>query len=209
MCYAVEGENQFHCIFGGNSCYIVRPSDTAPALVALEATVHIAGPKGRRKVTAGDFHVSPAKDPRRDTVPQQGEIVTGISLPRSATGLRSSYRKVRRRAGFAVSPKHCRYRPVASRRRWAAGNRSGRPPVVRGRMQGMRAPNRGKGPAVFTPRASGPVLPRRSVWERTLSGDLLGQEAAARYEPQQARWGLLGLVRCRVSLRDHPLGRGS
>jgi xanthine dehydrogenase YagS FAD-binding subunit len=100
MCYAVEGENQFHCIFGGNSCYIVHPSDTAPALVALEATVHIAGPKGRRKVTAGDFHVSPSKDPRRDTVLQQGEIVTGISLPRSATGLRSSYRKVRARQSW-------------------------------------------------------------------------------------------------------------
>jgi len=99
-CYAVAGENQFHCIFGGSSCYIVHPSDTAPVLVALEATVEIVGQKGMRKVPAGDFLVPPSKDPQKETVLEQGELVTGISLPPPATGLHSSYRKVRARQSW-------------------------------------------------------------------------------------------------------------
>ncbi len=52
-CYAAEGENQFHCIFGSDDqCFIVHPSDTAPALAALNAKVHIAGPEGERYVPA-------------------------------------------------------------------------------------------------------------------------------------------------------------
>ena len=48
-CYAYNGENQFHCIFGsGGICYIVHPSDTAPVLVAYEATVRVVGPKGTK-----------------------------------------------------------------------------------------------------------------------------------------------------------------
>ena len=49
-CFAVGGENQYHCIFGGERCYIVHPSDTAPALIALGARVRIAGPGGSRVV---------------------------------------------------------------------------------------------------------------------------------------------------------------
>jgi CO/xanthine dehydrogenase FAD-binding subunit len=48
QCYAVEGQNPYHCIFGGENCFIVHPSDTAPALVALQASVVIAGPNGIR-----------------------------------------------------------------------------------------------------------------------------------------------------------------
>src|SRR5512146_1622409 len=50
LCYAVSGENQFHCIFGGGPCYIVHPSDTAPALAAFGASVKTMGPKGARTV---------------------------------------------------------------------------------------------------------------------------------------------------------------
>jgi xanthine dehydrogenase YagS FAD-binding subunit len=99
-CYAVDGENQFHCIFGGDSCYIVHPSDTAPVLVALEATVHIEGPKGRRDVPVEEFVVPPAKDPQKETVLEQGELVTGVSLPPPPGGLHSSYRKVRARQSW-------------------------------------------------------------------------------------------------------------
>jgi len=45
-CFAVTGQNQYHCILGGDGCYIVHPSDTAPALIALDARVQIAGAKG-------------------------------------------------------------------------------------------------------------------------------------------------------------------
>ena len=99
-CFAFAGENQYHCIFGGAACYIVHPSDTAPALSALQATVRIAGPKGSRSVPIDQFFVSPATDPRKETVLAPEEIVTEISIPAPPPGLRSSYRKVRARRSW-------------------------------------------------------------------------------------------------------------
>jgi len=105
LCFAFKGENQFHCILGGKSCYIVHPSDTAPALVAFDASVRIAGPGGERTVPVERFHVPPAEDPRRETVLEKDEILTHVVLPPRAPGLRSSYRKVRARKSwdFAVA----------------------------------------------------------------------------------------------------------
>ena len=100
LCYAVGGENAFHCIFGGENCYIVHPSDTAPALAALEAVVHIQGPKGKRAVPIEAFHVLPSEDFTRETVLETGEIVTEIELPPPIPGLRSTYRKVRARRSW-------------------------------------------------------------------------------------------------------------
>jgi xanthine dehydrogenase YagS FAD-binding subunit len=94
-CYAVEGENLYHCIFGGKNCFIVHPSDTAPALVALQASVGVAGPNGRRTVAVENFLMPPAVDYTSETVLEPTEIVTEIVLPPPAQGLRSSYRKVR------------------------------------------------------------------------------------------------------------------
>jgi xanthine dehydrogenase YagS FAD-binding subunit len=100
MCYAVGGENQYHCLFGGDGCFIVHPSDIAPALTALEARVRIAGPGGSRVVPIAQFFVLPAKDPTRETVLERNEIVTEILLPPGEPGLRSSYRKVRGRGAW-------------------------------------------------------------------------------------------------------------
>jgi xanthine dehydrogenase YagS FAD-binding subunit len=100
QCYAIDGENQYHCIFGGENCYIVHPSDTAPALVALEASIWIAGPRGKRVVAVENFHVPPTQDHTKETVLEPGEIVTDIVLPPPAEGLQSSYRKVRARRSW-------------------------------------------------------------------------------------------------------------
>jgi xanthine dehydrogenase YagS FAD-binding subunit len=100
QCYAVEGENPYHCIFGGENCFIVHPSDTAPALVALQASVTIAGPNGRRTVAVENFHMPPSQDYTRETVLEPAEIVTEIVLPPPAEGVRSSYRKVRARRAW-------------------------------------------------------------------------------------------------------------
>jgi xanthine dehydrogenase YagS FAD-binding subunit len=99
-CYAVEGENQYHCIFGGENCYIVHPSDTAPALVALEASITIAGPKGKRTIAVEDFHVPPSVDYTQETILDPGEILTEIVLPPHRAGQRSVYRKVRARRSW-------------------------------------------------------------------------------------------------------------
>jgi len=100
QCYAVGGENPYHCIFGGEDCFIVHPSDTAPALVALQASVTIAGPNGQRTVAVESFHMPPSQDYTRETVLEPAEIVTEIVLPPPAEGLRSSYRKVRARRAW-------------------------------------------------------------------------------------------------------------
>lgn len=99
-CYAPGGENEFHCIFGGSSCYMVHPSDTAPALTALDARVRVIGPKGARTVGMDSFFVLSSKDATRETVLQAGEIVTEIVLPAASSNLRSSYRKVRVRGSW-------------------------------------------------------------------------------------------------------------
>lgn len=97
ICYAVGGENQYHCIFGGDRCYIVHPSDTAAALAALDATVRIAGSEGTRTVPIEQFHVPPATEVKKETVLKPDEVVTEILLPPPLKGLKSSYRKIRER----------------------------------------------------------------------------------------------------------------
>jgi xanthine dehydrogenase YagS FAD-binding subunit len=99
-CFAYEGENQYHCIFGGDLCYIVHPSDTAPALAALGAVCRISSPATSRSVAVEAFYVLPTEDPQRETVLAPDEIVTEIVLPAPTPGLLSSYRKVRTRGAW-------------------------------------------------------------------------------------------------------------
>ena len=99
-CFAYDGENQFHCIFGGDMCYIVHPSDPAPALAALEAVCRVSGPTASRSVAVEKLHMPPSEDPQRETVLEADEVITEIVLPAPAAGLRSSYRKVRARAAW-------------------------------------------------------------------------------------------------------------
>lgn len=99
MCFAVEGENRYHAIFGGDPCYIVHPSDTAPMLVALGAEVRISGPGGDRSLALEEFFVLPDQDLGRENVLQRGELVTEVLLPEAA-GVKSSYRKIRERGAW-------------------------------------------------------------------------------------------------------------
>jgi xanthine dehydrogenase YagS FAD-binding subunit len=99
-CYALVGENQYHCVLGGARCYIVHPSDTAPAFTALGASVRIAGPDGARTVPIDDFYLLPETDVHREAALEPGEVVTEIVLPPPPTGTRSSYRKVRARRSW-------------------------------------------------------------------------------------------------------------
>lgn len=109
-CYAMGGENQYHCIFGGSSCLMVHPSDTATALVALDARATLAGPRGNRTVPLASFFVLPEKDATKENVLEPGEILTEVTIPAPPVDFRSTYRKVRARgawdfalAGLAVA----------------------------------------------------------------------------------------------------------
>jgi len=99
-CFAIEGNTEAHAIFGGGRCYMVHPSDTASALMALNATIGVQGPRGARTIPIDRFFVLPELDPTRETVLQQGEVVTEVILPPPGAGLRSSYRKVRMRRSW-------------------------------------------------------------------------------------------------------------
>jgi len=99
-CFAFQGENQYHCILGGDACYIVHPSDTAPALAAHGAICRISGPSSSRSVPVEQLHVPPSEDPRRETVLEPDEILTEIVLRPPPEDARASYRKVRARASW-------------------------------------------------------------------------------------------------------------
>jgi xanthine dehydrogenase YagS FAD-binding subunit len=93
-CFSINGENQFHAIFGGGPSFIVHPSDTAPALVALEAKFRIVGPSGDRTVPAADFFTLPQKDAAKENVLANDEVLASILLPTPKPGTRSTYHKV-------------------------------------------------------------------------------------------------------------------
>ena len=82
-CYAdtPEGMNREHCLFNADRCVAVSPSDTAPALVALDAQMIISGPNGQRVVASEDFFIGPDVDIERMTVLEKNEILTSIRLP--------------------------------------------------------------------------------------------------------------------------------
>jgi xanthine dehydrogenase YagS FAD-binding subunit len=94
QCFSVAGENQFHAIFGGGPSYIVHPSDTAPALVALDAAFRIAGPSGERTVPAADFFVLPRQNAAAENVLANDELLTSVQIPAPRAGMRSVYEKV-------------------------------------------------------------------------------------------------------------------
>ena len=93
-CFSIDGENQFHAIFGGGPSYIVHPSDTAPALVALDATFRISGPAGERTISASEFFVLPKDDAKRENVLKDDEVLSAVVLPNASANMKSTYYKV-------------------------------------------------------------------------------------------------------------------
>lgn len=99
-CYAVDGENQYHAILGGGPSWIVHPSDCAPALIALNASVEITGPKGTRTVPLEKFFLLPMDNIFQENILQPNEIVTRITVPRPPAGAKSHYLKVKHKESF-------------------------------------------------------------------------------------------------------------
>ena len=93
-CFSITGENEFHAIFGGGPSFIVHPSDTAPALVALDAKFRIVGPSAERTVSAADFFKLPTENPARENVLANDEVLAEVRLPAAKSGARGTYHKV-------------------------------------------------------------------------------------------------------------------
>jgi xanthine dehydrogenase YagS FAD-binding subunit len=89
-CFAVDGENEYHAIFGDGPCHIVHPSSLAVPAIALEARFRILGPAGEREVAAADYYQMPDRNLFGETVLAPNELLTHVMLPapgavRSAT----------------------------------------------------------------------------------------------------------------------------
>ena len=98
-CLAVGGDHRYHSIFGAvNRCVAVNPSDTAPALVAADATIATT----KRNISAREFFTG--ENGKSSTVLDNGDIVKEISVPLSGDGVRSAFKKValRKSIDFAI-----------------------------------------------------------------------------------------------------------
>ena len=103
-CPAIKGQNRFHAILGGGEpCIATYAGDFANALVALDATVTIAGPQGERAILVTELHRPPGATPAVGTQLAPGELITAINLPTDRRRWRSHYLKVRDRASFEWS----------------------------------------------------------------------------------------------------------
>jgi xanthine dehydrogenase YagS FAD-binding subunit len=99
ICYADTpvGRNREHAIFGANRCVAVHPSDSAPALIALDAKFVIQTPKGERIVDAEDYFLGPEIDITHLNILQSGDLLTAIRIPSTWAGAKFYFEKVRDR----------------------------------------------------------------------------------------------------------------
>ena len=99
ICYAdtPTAVNREHAIFDADRCVAVNPSDTAPALLALDAQMVIRGPKGERVVNAEDYWIGPGTDITRMNVLAPNELLTSIRIPATWAGAKFYFEKVRDR----------------------------------------------------------------------------------------------------------------
>jgi xanthine dehydrogenase YagS FAD-binding subunit len=99
ICYAdtPTAINREHAILGADRCVAVSPSDTAPALIALDAQLVIRRRGSERVVEAADYFMGPGTDITRMTVLQPGELLTAIRIPATWAGARFYFEKVRDR----------------------------------------------------------------------------------------------------------------
>ncbi len=100
ICYAdtPTAMNREHAILGASRCVAVNVSDTAPALVALDAEMVVENSGGQRVIPAQDFFIGPAIDIMRMTALQPGDILTSIRIPSTWAGQRFYFEKSRDRA---------------------------------------------------------------------------------------------------------------
>ena len=100
-CPARDGENRMNAILGGSAhCIATYPGDLAVALAAVDAEVHVTGVGGDRVVPLAGLHRPPGDTPDVETVLEPGDLITAVTIPRSALARRSRYLKVRDRASF-------------------------------------------------------------------------------------------------------------
>ena len=100
-CAALEGFNRTHAVLGTSEhCIATHPSDMCVAMAALEAVIHVEGPKGKRTIAFADFHKLPGDTPHIENALEPGELITYVDLPKPVEGAKSTYLKLRDRASY-------------------------------------------------------------------------------------------------------------
>jgi len=100
-CAALDGFNRTHAVLGTSEhCIATHPSDMCVAMAALEAVIHVEGPKGKRSIAFADFHKLPGDTPQIENTLEPGELITHVDLPRPVEGAKSTYLKLRDRASY-------------------------------------------------------------------------------------------------------------
>jgi len=97
FCFAVTGDNRYHAIIGGELCYIVHPSDTATALLALNASARVTGSGGERTVPFDSYFIGPREDVLRENVLKPDEIMLDVTIPNPAPGTKMGWTKLKDR----------------------------------------------------------------------------------------------------------------
>jgi xanthine dehydrogenase YagS FAD-binding subunit len=107
-CAAMEGFNRTHAVLGtSDSCIATHPSDMCVAMAALEAVIHVEGPKGKRTIPIVDFHKLPGSTPHIENALEPGELITYVDLPKPIPGAKSVYLKLRDRASYEFALASC------------------------------------------------------------------------------------------------------
>jgi xanthine dehydrogenase YagS FAD-binding subunit len=100
-CAALEGFHRTHAILGtSEQCIATHPSDMCVAMAALEATILVEGPKGKRTIPFANFHKLPGNTPHIENALEPGELITNVDLPKPIEGAKSVYLKLRDRASY-------------------------------------------------------------------------------------------------------------
>jgi xanthine dehydrogenase YagS FAD-binding subunit len=105
FCFAVTGDNRYHAIIGGELCYIVHPSDTSTALLALNASARVSGNGAERVVPFDSYFHGPREDVLSENVLKPNEILLEVQIPKPAAGTKMAWTKIKDRQvyDFAMS----------------------------------------------------------------------------------------------------------
>src|ERR1700760_2470085 len=100
-CSAIGGHNRMLAVLGtSKDCIASNPSDQNVALTALEATIQVQGPSGKRSIPIHEFYLQPGATPNRENVLEPGDLIVSVTLPPAVSGVRSHYLKLRDRAAY-------------------------------------------------------------------------------------------------------------
>lgn len=102
-CFAEEGENKYHAILGADRCHAVHPSDLAPALIALDASVRVVGPDLDGEISLEELYTKPTASRRQMTILGPGELIAEVHVPTPKEGARGVYLKAMERGSWSFA----------------------------------------------------------------------------------------------------------